>query len=340
VERRLTHIVTLGSGTGQATLLRGLRATPYRITAVVGVTDNGGHSGLLRRTLRIPQVGDTRQCLGALVDDQSLWGRLLQHRFTGGDLRGLSVGNLILAALTDLHGSLQAAVDEVRRAAGIAWRVLPVCDADTHIAAEFEDGRKVVGEWQIMQRQPCATATRVFLQPQVPANPAVLEAIADADVVVACPGSLLTGTLAVLLPTGVREALGASRAKCLYVCNLMTQPGQTAGWSAARHLAVLQRYLGRQVDAVLLNNGTIPAALLQLYATHGSYPVGDDLTEAAVPVYRADLVERPDAETLRAYRRPQGAGMQVGLHLIRHDADRLVARILALVANWQGGKKA
>jgi uncharacterized cofD-like protein len=336
----LTHIVTLGSGTGQATLLCGLRATPYRITAVVGVTDNGGHSGLLRRVLHIPQVGDTRQCLGALVDDQSLWGHLLRHRFTVGELRGLSVGNLILAALTDLHSSLYAAVDEVRVAAGIPWRVLPVCDADTHIAAECEDGRKVVGEWQIIQRQPRTAVTRVFLQPQVPANPAVLEAIADADVLVACPGSLLTGTLAVLLPRGMREALGASRAKCIYVGNLMTQPGQTDGWSAARHVAVLQRHLGRQVDAVLLNSGTIPAALLQLYAAHGSYPVVDDLTEATAPVYRSDLVERPDAETLRAYRRPQGAGMQVGLHLIRHDADRLVARLLVLMESWEGGKKA
>lgn len=333
----MPHIVTLGNGTGQATLLRGLRATPYRVTAVVGVTDNGGHSGLLRRTLHIPQVGDTRQCLGALVDDQSLWGRLLQHRFAVGELRGLSVGNLILAALTDMHGSLRSAVDEVRSAAGIAWRVLPVSDEDIHIAAELADGREVVGEWQIIQRQPHTAVTRVFLQPPVPAAPAVLEAIAAADVVVVCPGSLLTGTLAVLLPVGVREALGASRARCISVGNLMTQPGQTDGWSAGQHLALLQRYLGRQVDAVLLNNGAIPAALLRLYAAHGSYPVVDDLAEAEVPVYRADLVERPDAETIRAYTRPHGTDMQVGLHVIRHDAERLAAQILALTAGWNVG---
>jgi uncharacterized cofD-like protein len=324
------HIVTLGGGTGQATLLRGLRVSACQVTAIVGVTDNGGHSGQLRHMLRIPQVGDTRQCLGALVDDQSVWGKLLQYRFTTGELRGLSVGNLILGALAHLQGSLGAAVEEICHASGIAQRVLPVSDGDTHIAAELADGRKVVGEWEIMQRQPRSAVVRVSLYPQVDALPAVLEAIASADLLVCCPGSFLTGMLAVLLPTGMRDAIVSSRARCVYVCNLMTQPGQTDDYTARQHLVMLEEYLGRRVDTVILNNGPFPPALLELYAQHGAVPVINDLTAATASIVLADLVEHPDANALRAYTRPQGAGMQVGLHLIRHEARKLAAQILAL----------
>jgi uncharacterized cofD-like protein len=326
----LVHIVTLGSGTGQATLLRGLRAYACQVTAIVGVTDNGGHSGQLRHILHIPQVGDTRQCLSAFLDEHSVWGKLLQHRFAVGELRGMSVGNLILAALTEMQGSFVTAVEEVRRAAGIEQRVLPVSDGETHIGAELEDGRVVVGEWQIMQRHPRCAVVRLFLQPPVAAHAAVLEAIADADVLVCCPGSFFTGTLAVLLPTGLREAIVASRARCIYVCNLMTQPGQTEGLTAGQHLGMLQEYLGRPVDAVILNDGTFPPELLDLYAQVNSLPVVNDLSASEVSVYLADLVEQPDAETLRAYTRPQRADMQVGLHLIRHDAEKLAAQIIAL----------
>ena len=124
------HIVTLGSGTGQATVLRGLRSYDCEVTAIVGVTDNGGHSGALRRTLKMPQVGDTRQCLGALADEASAWGKLLQHRFADGELQGVSVGNLMLAALSTMHGRFSAAVEEVCQAVGIAQRVLPVSDTE------------------------------------------------------------------------------------------------------------------------------------------------------------------------------------------------------------------
>ncbi len=327
------HIVTLGNGTGQATLLYGLREYACEVTAIVGVTDNGGHSGQLRRLLHLPQVGDTRQCLSALLDAESVWGHLLRHRFTAGELRGLSVGNLMLAALAQRHGSLHAAVEGVRQAAGLRQRVLPVSDGDTHIGAELQDGRYVVGEWEIMRRQPQTPIVRLFLQPPVAAHPAVLEAIAGADLLVICPGSLLTGTIAVLLHPGVRNVLTASQAPCIYVCNLLTQPGQTDGYTARQHLAMLTTYLGRHVDAVVLNNGPLPPDILALYAQQASSPVVNDLTVADVPLYLADVVERPDAETLRTYARPQGPGMDVGLHLIRHDARQLAAQIIAIAAH-------
>ena len=327
------HIVTLGNGTGQATLLRGLQAYGCEVTAIVGVTDNGGHSGQLRRLLHIPQVGDTRQCLGALLEATSVWGQLLRYRFTEGELRGVSVGNLILAALAQQHGSLQAAVEEVRQAAGLRQRVLPVSDGDVHIGAELQDGRCVIGEWEIIQRQPQTPIVRLFLQPPVAAHPAVLEAMARADLVVICPGTLLTGTLAILLHPGIQEVMTASPAPCAYVCNLMTQPGQTDGYTARQHLAVLTAYLGRHVDAVVLNNGPLPPEALALYAQQGAHPVVNDLTAADVSLYLADLAERPDAATLRSYMRPQAPGMAAGLHLIRHEAQRLAAQIMALAAD-------
>ncbi len=325
------RLVTLGSGTGQATILRGLRSYDCEVTAIVGVTDNGGHSGLLRRTLRMPQVGDTRQCLGALTDETSAWGKVLRHRFEDGELEGVSVGNLVLAALSSIHGRFSAAVDEVSRAAGISQRILPVSDAETDIAAECEDGRQVVGEWQIIQRQPRSAVRRLFLDPPATALPEVVAAIAAADLVVVCPGSFLTGTLAVLLHAGVREAIAASSASCLYVCNLMTQPGQTDGLAAGQHLTVLHRYLGRQVDWVMLNTGALLPDLVAIYAEQGSYPVVHDMTGAdTVAVHVADLVEQPNADSVRDYRRAQGEGMQVGLHLIRHDSDKVATHIMGL----------
>lgn len=334
------HIVTLGSGTGQATVLRGLQAYDCRITAVVGVTDNGGHSGVLRRALHMPQVGDTRQCLSALVDETSVWGQLLRHRFTQSDLSGMSVGNLILAALSSISGQFSVAVESVCRAAGIAQQVWPVSDAETDIAAELEDGRHVIGEWQIIQRQPRTDVARLFLQPPVKALPQVLEAIAAADIVVLCPGSLLTGTISLLLHEGVSEALATTSATCLYVCNLMTQPGQTDGYTAKRHLSTLRQYLGHRVDGVLINDGPLPPELVTYYAQYGSQPVQNDLTsDEATVVYSADLVECPDVEAIRAYTRPQGDGMQVGLHLIRHDAAKLAAQIMTRVpASPQGNR--
>ena len=326
------RIVTLGGGTGQATVLRGLRAYDCQLTAIVGVTDNGGHSGLLRHALRMPQVGDTRQCLGALVDDPMLWKPLLQHRFTEGMLEGVSVGNVVLAALSATHGSLAAAVDMVHRAAQLTHRVLPVSDADTQIAAELSDGREVVGEWEIMQRHPRSDVRRLFLRPESVALPAVVEAIAAADVLLLCPGSFLTGTLAVLLHVGVRESIAASSARCLYICNMMTQPGQTDGWTARHHLEVLHDYLGRQVDGVVLNTGALPADLLEDYIQQGYQPVVNDLEGTTYQVNAADLVEQLNAETIQAYTRPQGQGMAVGLHLIRHDAHKLAAYLMTLFA--------
>jgi uncharacterized cofD-like protein len=302
------------------------------VTAIVGVTDNGGHSGQLRRLLHLPQMGDTRQCLSALVDADSIWGQLLSYRFTAGELRGLSVGNLILAALACQHQSLHAAVTGICAAAGLQHRVLPVSDSDTQIGAVLADGQQIIGEWEIMQRQPRTAITQLFLQPPVAAQAAVLEAIAQADLLVLCPGSLLTGTVAVLLHQGIREAIAASTARCIYVCNLMTQPGQTDGYTATTHLATMRPYLGRPVDLVVLNTGVLPPDLLQLYAQQGAWPVANDLTGTEVQLSLADLVEHPDTETLRAYRRPQGEGMQVGLHLMRHDAQKLAAHIMALAA--------
>lgn len=325
------RLVTFGNGTGQATLLRGLRAYPVTVTAVVGVTDNGGHSGQLRRLLHLPQMGDTRQCLGALVEEQSTWGTLLQYRFRDGALAGLSVGNIILAALACQHHSLVTAVEAVRAAAGIAQRVLPVSDGDTQIGAELADGRHVIGEWEIIQRQPQTPITRLFLHPPVAAHPAVLDAIAQAEWLIICPGSLLTGTLALFLHPGMREAIAASRAPCLYVCNLMTQPGQTDGYTVQQHLDMVQASLGRRLDRIVLHQGALPASLVALYAQQGSYPVRNDLGDAAPTVSMADLVEHPDAATLHAYTRPQGAGMHVGLHLIRHDAAKLAAHLMHLM---------
>ena len=207
---------------------------------------------------------------------------------------------------------------------------MPVSDGDAQIGAELEDGSVAIGEWRIIERRPASPVRRLFLQPSAAAHEAVTEAVTAADLLVICAGSLLTGVIPVLLHTGVKEALCRSRAPIVQVLNLMTQPGQTDGYTARQHLETLQPYLGRPVDAVLVNSAPLPADLLRLYEPQGGQPVVNDLSEGDACLVAADLVEHPDPETLRAYNRPQATGMRVGMHLIRHDADKLAGRIMAL----------
>src|SRR5579864_9494249 len=242
--QRGPRIVVLGGGTGLGTLLRGLKKVSTNLTAVVTVFDDGGSSGRLRREQGILPPGDIRNCLVALAEAEPLLTQLFEYRFKGGDLDGHSFGNLFIASMTQVAGDLETAVKECSKVLAIRGRVLPTTLHDVVLCAEVEDGSVIEGESAITKAG--RTVRRVYLKPaSVPPLADVLEAIADADMIVIGPGSLYTSLLPNLLVEGVVQAIRRSPALKVYVCNVMTQHGETRGFKASEHVRVLLDEGGR-----------------------------------------------------------------------------------------------
>ncbi len=288
------RIVAIGGGTGLSSLLRGLKQLTANITAVVTVMDDGGSSGRLRQELNILPPGDIRNCLIALAEDESQISRLFNHRFQGGTLQGHSLGNLVIAGLQEMTGSFDRAIEEMSTLLNTRGQVLPATLEDAELVAEFHDGRLVRGESCIPKEGGRIRRLRLS-RAGVAAYPKVLEEIRQADLIILGPGSLFTSVIPNLLVEGIREAIERSTAKKFYIMNLMTQPGETTGFTAKDHLKALNDYLDvRSLDFVVVNKQPVPKELLAQYAQEGSVPVADDLTEPnewGIGVIRADLLE-------------------------------------------------
>jgi uncharacterized cofD-like protein len=279
------HVVALGGGTGLPNVLRGLcsllfagapvrGASADQLVAVVTTADDGGSSGRLRREFGIVPPGDIRNCLTALSDDQSLLAALFQFRFEAGDgLRGHALGNLMLAALTDVTGDFAQAVDAAARLIGARGRVVPATSDALTLSAELFDGRTVVGETAIVAAR-CGIR-RLSLLPAAPrCAGAALDAVRNADVVVIGPGSLYTSILPSLLLPELLQAIRLARATRVLVLNLMTEPGETDGFDGPRHCQELKRHLGElPFDRVIFNTAPVPAHLVSSYATRGARPL-------------------------------------------------------------------
>ncbi len=313
--RRGVDIVVLGGGTGLATLLRGLKQYSSNLTAVVTVFDDGGSSGRLRRELGILPPGDIRHCLVALAEAEPLMTKLFEYRFRGGALDGHAFGNLFIASLAGVTGDLELAVKETSKVLNIRGRVLPTTGHDVVLVAELEDGRTIEGESTITGAR--GRIKRVYLRPaDPPPLPDVLEAIADADLVVLGPGSLYTSVIPNLLVAGVADALREADAPCVYICNVMTQPGETDAYTAAEHIRAIHAHTGPGLFSHVIVNTQMPQSrtLLDRYAEQGSRPVepalGDMENMGLVPVGLPLISEE---------------------ELLRHDPIRLAAAVLRVM---------
>ncbi|WP_084171209.1 gluconeogenesis factor YvcK family protein [Alicyclobacillus contaminans] len=272
--QRRPRIVAIGGGTGLSVILRGLKEFDVDLTAVVTVADDGGSSGRLRSDFAMPPPGDIRNCLVALADTEPLLERLLQFRFPAGEgLAGHSFGNLFLAAMTHIMGDFESAIRETSRVLAVRGRVLPAVQEDVILRAIFEDGTVVEGESNIPELHK--RIERVELVPgDVEPLPEVLEAIRGADAIVVGPGSLYTSILPNLLVPGIAEAVAESTAKKIFVCNVMTQPGETDTFSASHHVDVIYRHVGRRLfDYIIVNAATLPPEAIEQYQAQQSYPV-------------------------------------------------------------------
>jgi uncharacterized cofD-like protein len=288
------RIVGIGGGTGLPVLLAGLgKEAGVELSAIVTVSDNGGSSGRLREAFSMPAIGDLRNCLVALSGASSELAAIFQHRFSGGgDLEGHSLGNLIVAALYQKTGSLMQAIEIASGLLPTRGRALAATEIPSTLCAAFDDGTAARGESHITAAGRCVK--RVWLEPECPpAAPGVLEALRSADAIVLAPGSLYTSLIPNLLVNGVADAIRQSRASKILICNLMTQRGETAGFSASDHLRVVENYLGRGVVGFCIVNSRFASSVPGDCRADRAEPVACDLGQirflGAVPV-KADLL--------------------------------------------------
>ena len=272
------RIVAVGGGTGLSMLLKGIKNITNNITAVVTVGDDGGSSGRLREEMGVLPPGDIRNCIAALADDEDLVTKLFQYRFKNGEgLEGHSFGNLFLTALVSITGDMVRAVKESSNVLSIRGRVLPATLDDMKLVAEMEDGRIIHGESNIPEAH--GRIKRLYTEPKhCEALRDVINAIKSADLIILGPGSLYTSVTPNLLVEEIAKEIAKSKAKKIYVCNIMTQPGETDGYAASDHVKTLMQHANSNdiIDAVLVND-SLPKNLADKYEKAGSFPVKVDM---------------------------------------------------------------
>jgi uncharacterized cofD-like protein len=308
-------IVVVGGGTGLGTILRGLKEISSNLTAIVTVADDGGSSGRLRMEFGILPPGDIRNCLVALADLEPLMERLMQYRFQAGSgLSGHNFGNLFLTALTEITGDFEAAIKESSKVLAVRGQVLPATLEHVTLEAELTDGAVVTGESQISKSQ--AAIRRVSLRPAVVKPVAeAITAIEDADLIILGPGSLFTSIIPNLLVEDITIAIKTAKAPKVYICNAMTQPGETDHLSASAHIRQIYEHTGPGlIDIALVNTDPLPPDILARYAEEQAFPV------------EADLEKIKDMGIT-----PLGAALIVKSQVIRHDARKLALIIEHLI---------
>jgi len=271
------NIVVIGGGTGLSVLLRGLKTLPVNITAIVTVADDGGSSGRIRKDFDIPPPGDVRNVLAALAEVEPLVEELLQHRFENGNgLSGHSLGNLLLAGMTAITGDFARGISEISKVLNVRGNVLPAANQSVVLHAEMTDGTIVSGESKI----PLAKKEikRVFVTPEeITPLPESIAAIKSADIIVIGPGSLYTSVLPNLLVPQIVNAINEASAKKIYICNVMTQGGETDHYTASDHVQALIEHCGQGIiDYILVNSQQVPCEIKDRYAEEGSQQVTYD----------------------------------------------------------------
>ena len=313
--RKELKIVAIGGGHGLSTMLRGLKRYTKDITAIVTVADDGGGSGMLREDLGILPPGDIRNCILALANTEPTMEQLLDYRFTEGSLAGQSFGNLFLAAMDGISGSFDEAVHRMGEVLAITGRVLPVTNQSVHLEAEFVNGSRVLGESKIFyakKRNDCRIR-QVRLVPEHPKPlPESIEAIAQADLILLGPGSLYTSIIPNLLVDGVAEAIAKSRALKILVMNIMTQDGESDGYTGADHVrALLHHGAPGIIDVCIANNAVIGEAILAPYRQEGVEQL---------------RLEREEIEAMGI--QVEEYPMATGQRYIRHDTYALASAIM------------
>lgn len=321
----MKKIVTIGGGTGRFAVLLGLKRYPVEISAIVTMFDDGGSTGRLRDELGVLPPGDVRQCLVALGESGTLMRKLFMHRYENGGLGGHNFGNIFISTLEKITGSIDKALEVAGKILNIKGRVIPVTLSKAQLVAELKNGKVIEGEdalgdYQLVSR---FGIKKIFLKPKAKAHPKALEAIADADVIVVGPGDLYTSLIPNFLVDGIKEAFLESKAKKVYIANLMNKHGHADDFSVADYVRTFEEVIGKQkaFDTIIYNTKKPASSLLKKYADEGE-PVSADVSalEGAYELIGADLIADGLAKVAK--------GDVLHRSLIRHSPEKL-AKILA-----------
>lgn len=327
----MKKIVTIGGGTGIFNLLLGLKKYDFDISAIVSMADSGGSNKVIRDEFGILPTSDVRQCLVALADEGSgkarnLMRKLFMYRFNNGEgIKGMTFGNLFMAALADILGNQMDAIRKTGDILKIKGRVIPVTNSDSNLIAEYENGLVVKGEHNIDEPKHDGKLSikKIYLDPPSAANPEAISAIKKADFIIIGPGDLYTSLMVNFAVDGIAEAIKNAKAKIIYVVNIMTSFGETYGLSAFRHAEIVEKYMqGRKLDYILLNSKKLPDDIIKKYEKGNDHPVEDDLDKADKRIVRADFlssenIKKDKADVLQR-------------SLIRHSGEKIARAIVKI----------
>ena len=325
VEPNSKKIVIIGGGTGSFTVLTGLKRYPVELTAIVTMADDGGSTGRLRDEFGVLPPGDLRQCLVALSDADGVMRKLFNHRYEKGELAGHNFGNIFISTLEQITGSLDEALIHAGEILNICGRVIPVTLTKVNLVAELKNGKVLQGESAIVDYQLVSRfgIKNIFLKPKAKANPKALKAIDEADLIVVGPGSFYTSLIPNFLVDGIGKAVIKSKAKKVYVANLMNKNGHTDDFKVVEYVRILERAIGKKgvFDAVVYNTKKPDKALVRKYADEGE-PVlcGPDCLKGDFELIGADLLANTLAKTTKKD--------MLRRTLIRHDPDKLAKTLV------------
>lgn len=321
-KRRLAKgpaVTVIGGGTGLSVLLRGIKEITNNCTAVVTCADDGGSSGRIREAFGIIPPGDCRNCLISLADTEPLMEKLMQYRFKAGtELGGHSFGNLFITAMSDIVGDVEGALNETSKILKVRGRVIPSTLEPVELVAKLEDGRTIYGESVISKARGKVSSIKAIPE-GISATQSAVQAILNADVVILGPGSLYTSVVSNLLIEDIKQALLKTNANVIYICNVMTQPGETTDFTAYDHVQTLLQYLDNEkvIDYVVVNNQfDLHPELIEKYAMDNATPVVNDsvrIKGLGIKVVQANLVSQSN--------------------MIRHNPDRLARTLIRLIYN-------
>jgi len=322
-------IVVIGGGTGSFVVLSGLKEYPVDLTVIVTVTDSGGSTGRLRTEFGFLPLGDMRQCLAALASNKNndYIRRLLLYRFAKGKgIYGHNLGNLILTALTDMTGSEAKAVEIAAKIFRLQGKILPITLENIQLVATYEDSQEIRGEHDIDEPKHGGGKKIINLrvEPKASIYPPSTQAIIGADLIVLGPGDLYTSILPNLIIAGTQEAINKTKSKLIYIVNLMTRYSQTHRFTAQNHVKVIENYLGKNLDHVLVNTGRISPKVLKLYEKEKGYPVKNDLSKRS-----HFQVVKKNFLTDHVFSKPKGDNLKRSY--LRHDSQILARTIFDLL---------
>lgn len=319
----MKKITAIGGGTGTFVVLSGLKKYPLDLSVVVTMMDSGGSTGRLRDQLGILPPGDLRQCLVALSEAPLLWRKLFLYRFEKGDLNGHNFGNIFLAALEKVSSSYDEAIDTASFVLKTKGSVIPVTHNKLHLVVKYENGSKIIGEGRIDENH--GEQSRIIdasLEPKGKANPKAVKSILEADFIVIGPGDLYTSIIPVLLVDDMKVAIKKSQAKIVYIMNMMTKSGQTTNYKASDHVRDLTKYLGKQPDYVLINDGEIIPEILSSYERYNEVKVINDLNKNGYTIVEKDLVDTKKVE--------KSSSDKLYRSILRHDSEKVAETLVSI----------